>query len=73
MKPVKDVTKSLEALKSEWYNAVSDANVARDLKAEAVLIGSPQRIQKAEAASMEADELADSAFVAYRRAQRGGL
>jgi len=64
-------TAYLTELRANWYNAVSDANIARDLKAEAILIGSPQRIQKAEAASMEADELEDSAFVAYRRAQRG--
>ena len=58
-------------LKTAWHNAVANANLCRDLKWEELMIGSPIRIQKAEAASMEADELADAAFVAYRRAQRG--
>lgn len=61
----------LDELRSQWHSAVAEANVARDLKQEAVTIGSPERILKSEAASMEADERADSAFVAYRRAQRG--
>ena len=60
-----------EELRSSWYNAVAEANRCTDLKAEAILIGSPQRIQRAEAASMEADELADKAFVEYRKAKSG--
>lgn len=59
-------------LKTNWHVAVANANLATDFKQEAILNGSPARIQKAESASMEADELADAAFVAYRRAQNGG-